>query len=304
MTTRISRACFIEDPKKQPLTVTRADNGIQTVVVPDSPFVLSGEYPTVIVAELQGAPVATILEFGIPGAPDAEVSGNEIRAKVPLAAELTKLAPAYDTGSPLVQGRPASGAVTDFTRPQSYVITAPDRSSRTYRVTVTPTLGAVAVSNGDFERFDVVDEPTSTKTEPPMGVAWTFNQKGNNGEIGIKDLIASPSAPPPPNGSRHIVYMRGAGNSISQRIVFDPGNYTISFDAVKRHGYEKTAAPLNVTIDGTPVFTLDPSKITEKWAAHTSPAFPVTAGPHEFAFSLGEGDGMDILDNVVLKHAR
>ena len=304
MTTRISRACFIEDPKKQPLTVTRADNGIQTVVVPDSPCVLSGEYPTVIVAELQGAPVATILEFGIPGAPDAQISGNEIRAKVPLASDLTKLAPTYDTGSPLVKGGPAPGAVMDFTRPQSYVITAPDRSARTYRVTVTPTLGAVALSNGDFERFDVLEEQNATQTGPPMGVAWTFNKKANNGEIGIKDLIASPSAPPPPNGSRQIVYMRGAGNRISQRIVFDAGNYTINFDAVKRHGYEKTAAPLNVTIDGTPVFALEPSKITEKWASFTSPAFPVTAGSHEFAFSLGEGDGMDIIDNVVLKHVK
>ena len=302
MTTRISRVYFVEDPKKQPLTVTKADTGIQTIVVPDSPFVLSGEYPTVMVAELQGDPVATVIEFGIPGAPDGEISGNEIRMKVPLATDLTNLVATYDTGSSLVKGKPASGSVVNFTRPQTYTITAPDQSSRTYRVTVTPTLGAVAVSNPDFERFDGLDEQNATQTENPMGVAWSFNKKDHNGEIGIKDLIASPSAPPSPNGSRHIVYMRGAGNSISQRIVFDQGNYTISFDAVKRNGYEKTAAPLNVTIDGAPVFALESSKITERWASYLSPAFPVTAGSHVLAFNLGAGDGMDIIDNVELRY--
>ena len=272
--------------------------------MPESPFVLSGEYPTVIVAELQGEPVATILEFGFPGTPEAEISALEIRAKVPLAADLKKLAPTYDTGSPLVVGKPASGAAADFTRAQSYSITAPDRSFKTYRVTVTPTLGAVAVSNGDFERFNVSEEQDATRIDSPMGLAWSFNKKDNNGEIDIKDLIASPSAPPPPNGSRHVVYIRGAGNSISQRIIFDQGSYTIHFDAVKRNGYEKTAAPLNVTIDGTAVFSLEPSKITEKWASYASPSFPVTAGPHELAFSLGEGEGMDIIDNVVLRFSK
>ena len=304
MTTRISSAIFIQDSKKQLLPVITADSGIQTIVVPESPFVLSGEYPTVIVAELQGEPVATILEFGFPGTPEAEISALEIRAKVPLAADLKKLAPTYDTGSPLVVGKPASGAAADFTRAQSYSITAPDRSFKTYRVTVTPTLGAVAVSNGDFERFNVSEEQDATRIDSPMGLAWSFNKKDNNGEIDIKDLIASPSAPPPPNGSRHVVYIRGAGNSISQRIIFDQGSYTIHFDAVKRNGYEKTAAPLNVTIDGTAVFSLEPSKITEKWASYASPSFPVTAGPHELAFSLGEGEGMDIIDNVVLRFSK
>jgi hypothetical protein len=302
MTTRISRVCFVEDPKKQPLTVITADTGIQTIVVPDSPFVLTGLYPTVMVAELKGDPVATILEFGIPGTPDGEISGNEIRLKVPLAADLSNLAPTYDTGSPLVKGEPASGSSVNFTRPQTYTITAPDESSRTYRVTVTPTQGAVAVSNPDFERFEVLEEQNATQTENPMGVAWSFNKKDNNGEIGIKDLIASPSAPPSPNGSRHIVYIRGAGNSISQQIVFDQGNYTFSFDAVKRNGYERTAAPLIVTIDGAPVFVLDSSKITEMWSSYVSPAFPVTAGSHLLALSLGAGDGMDIIDNVELHY--
>lgn len=94
--------------------------------------------------------------------------------------------------------------------------------------------------------------------------------------------------------------MRGAGNGISQSITFDKGSYAVSFDAVKRSGYEKSAAPLKVTLDGVPVFALESSQITEKWASHTSPVFQVAAGLHTLAITLGEGDGMDLIDNVKL----
>lgn len=100
------------------------------------------------------------------------------------------------------------------------------------------------------------------------------------------------------------VSMRDPGNGISQTIPFDKGNYTISFDAVKRSGYEKTAAPLIVTIDGAPGFTLEPAKITKAWASYTSPVFPVTAGAHVLGFALGTGEGMDMLDNVALHYQK
>jgi hypothetical protein len=97
-----------------------------------------------------------------------------------------------------------------------------------------------------------------------------------------------------------VAALRGAGYGISQAITFDPGNYTISLDVVKRRGYEKTAAPFRVTLDGAPVLILESSQITERWARYTSPVFPVTAGAHTLGFTLGEGDGMDILDNVAI----
>ena len=295
MTTRIARAYFAGDARKQPLTITRADTGIQTLVVPESPCVLSGEFPTVIVAELQGAPVATLLDFGFPGAPPAVISGNTIRAQVPLAADLTKLAPLYDTGSPEVKGRPASGARNDFRKPQTYVITAADGSTRRYLVTVTPTLGAVAIGNPGFEQ---AADASDAKAGVP---AWTLIKPRNDGELGIRHLVEAPSAPRPPDGSRHAVYMRGPGNGVAQTLTFDKGSYLLEFDAVKRSGYEKTAAPIKVTVDGACVLTLEPAQISEKWAHYTSPAFPVTAGSHTLALTLGEGDGMDLIDNVVLR---
>jgi peptidoglycan/xylan/chitin deacetylase (PgdA/CDA1 family) len=302
ITTRIASAWFLADPKKQPLKVTKADTGIPTIDVPQSSFVTAGDYPTVIAAELQGAPVATILDFVIPGTPGAVISGNEIRVTVPLATDLTKLAPIYHTGSAQVTGKPASGAPANLTRPQSYTVTAADGSTRRYLVTVTKTLGAVTVTTPGFETFDSTGDYDTTMESNPSGAIWTF--KKIDGELGIRDLLKSGGAPPAPDGSRHCVFMRGPGNGISQKITFDKGSYTISFDAVKRSGYEKTAAPLLCTIDGVPVFTLEPSKITEAWASYTSPAFPVTAGPHVLALSLGQGDGMDMLDNVALHFSK
>ncbi len=302
ITTRIAGAWFVADAKKQPLKITVADTGIQTLVIPQSPFVSAGDYPTVIAAELKGAPIATILDFVIPGAPEATISGNDIRVTVPLATDLTKLAPIYHTGSPQVTGKPASGALNNFTRPQTYTVTAADGTTRRYLVTVTKTPGTTVITNPGFEQFDSTGEFDKTMESNPSGATWIF--KKTDGELGIRDLIQSGGAPPAPDGSRHCVFMRGPGNGISQTITFDKGNYTISFDAVKRSGYEKTAAPLKVTIDGVPVFTLEPSKITEAWASYTSPVFPVTAGPHVLGFSLGAGEGMDMLDNLALHYQK
>ena len=96
----------------------------------------------------------------------------------------------------------------------------------------------------------------------------------------------------------------GAGNGVSQTLTFDKGSYTVSFDAVKRNGYEKTAAPLQLTLDGAPVLTVESSQIAEKWAHYASPAVPVAAGTHTLAITLGDGDGMDLIDNVALKYSR
>ena len=299
-TTRIARAYFSGDGQKQPLPIIKADTGIQTVVVPESPFVLVGEFPTVIVAELQGAAVATILDFRFPGAPPAIISGNDIRAQVPLAADVTKLAPLYDTGSPQVKGQPASGSVSNFSKPQTYIITAADGSTRRYLVTVIPTLGAVAIDNPGFEQLVGAAGANDTKAGVP---GWALIKPRNDGELGIRDLLEAPSAPRPPDGSRHAVYMRGAGNGVSQTLTFDKGSYMLDFDAVKRNGYEKTAAPIHVTLDGKSVLTLEPSQITEKWAHYTSPAILVAAGSHTLAITLGEGDGMDLIDNVTLRRS-
>ncbi|MCE9612334.1 MAG: polysaccharide deacetylase family protein [Chthoniobacter sp.] len=303
VTTRIARAWVAGDEKKQPLKVTIVDTGVPTLEVPRPPGEPASGYPTVIIAALTGAPIATILDLVIPGAPAATISGDEIRVNVPLAADVTKLAPIYHTGSPEVTGQPASGASADFTQPQTYIITAADRATRRYRVTVTKSLGTACVTNPGFEIFDTAGEFDITRETNPTGATWTFKKANHNGEIGIRDLTAG-GAPPAPDGSRHCVFMRGPGNGVAQPITFDKGNYTISFDAVKRSGYEKTAAPLQVAIDDQVVFRLESSQITEKWASYTTPVIPIAAGTHTLSFTLGEGEGMDMLDNIALHFAK
>lgn len=302
ITTQVTNARYAADPDKHSLKIIAADTGIQTIELPQSPFEPSNDFPAVIVADLKGDPIATLIGFGIPGAPSATISGNSIRLTVPLATDLTKLAPTYDTGSLNVTGKPASGAVTDFTNPQSYTITKANGPSRRYLVTVIPTAGAVAITNSSFEDLKRTGNSDEDIEMKPSGAPWTFINHG--GEIGIQDLVGVGGAPPPPDGSRHAVYMRGPGNGISQTFTFDPGNYTISFDVVKRSGYEKTAAPLKITLDGTPVFTVDSSAITEAWSSKTSPAFPVTAGVHTLAFILGDGEGMDMIDNLAIHYRK
>jgi len=256
----------------------------------------------VIVAELQGGPVATILDFVFPGMPEAVLSGNNIRVNVPVATDLKKLAPTYNTGSPLVTGQPASGSVNDFTKPQTYTITAADGSTRAYVVTVVPTLGAVGVANPSFEKFEVLNEYDETIGKNPPGATWIFQQKQGQ-EAGISLLTGPIHAPPPPDGSGHAAFLRGNGSSVSQSVFFDRGNYTLHFDAVKRSGYVAKAVPLVVSLDGTTVFTVEASQLTEAWASFKSPAFPVTAGAHTLAFTVAAGDdSMDLIDNVVLRY--
>jgi peptidoglycan-N-acetylglucosamine deacetylase len=81
MTTKIGTAYFLEDEKKTALVVETSDAGIQTIMIPESPLAGRPDYPTVIVADLQGGPVATIIDFQFPGAGEGVIVGNEIHVK-------------------------------------------------------------------------------------------------------------------------------------------------------------------------------------------------------------------------------
>ncbi len=241
LTIPVAHACFLADPKRQALNIVKADTGIQTVVVPEFSAGAFGQDPTVIVAELQKGPIATILDFIIPGMPDALISGNEVRVQVPQATDLTKLAPIYRTGSPLVTGQPASGTALDFTSPQTYTVRAPDGTTREYVVTVTPTPGAVGFSDHGFEKFEAFRGYNNVTAKNASGATWRFIQPRNDGEVGIRGHGAS--APVLAGGGLYAAYMRGPGNGIAQSVTFDNGRYTVSFDVVKRTSYEATAAP-------------------------------------------------------------
>jgi peptidoglycan/xylan/chitin deacetylase (PgdA/CDA1 family) len=299
MTTRIGKAYRLADPDKHPLNIEANDRGIQTVLIAGEPLHLPPGAPLVVVADLEGSPRATVLDFVFPGLPAANLAGNEVTVEVPLATDRTKLSPIYNTGSALVTGQPPSGSTGDFTRPRAYRIKAPDGAVRKYFVSVTPKKGAVGVSNPSFERFDRLNEFGVTEGTNPSGVVWEFSQPHGDGELGIKFLGGS--TPPSPDGSLHAAFLRGAGNGFSQEVVFDAGEYVLSFDVVKRRGYEPSAAALRVSVGNSEVIALTPAQISEEWTHQTSPPFHVSDGVHRIAFTLGEGGGMDFMDNVRLQ---
>jgi hypothetical protein len=76
-----------------------------------------------------------ILTFELPALATATFSGSNISVTVPHGTDLTALAPVY-TLSPLATCVPVSGAVGNFTTPQTYTVTAQDGSTRDYLVTV------------------------------------------------------------------------------------------------------------------------------------------------------------------------
>ncbi len=274
LTTKIARAYFLADAKQVPLTVTTTDKGIQTLVVPESTSMAFGENPVVIAAELPGGPIATILDVVIPGMSEATNRGTRIEVQVPRATDLTKLAPIYQTGSP-----------------------------KTYVVTVVPTLGAAGVANPSFEQFDFLNEYDETLGKNPSGASWIFHQEKVQ-EAGINLLTGPIHAPPAPDGSRYTAFLRGEGSGISQEIHTDAGNFTVSFDAVKRTGYTSAAIPLTVTLDGKAVFTLEAAKLSDTWGSFTTPVIALTAGAHTLAFTAGAGDSMDLIDNVGTHYAK
>ena len=308
MTTKIERAWFLADPKKKAIPVKTAFNGISTITVPPFSPDIYGDSPVIIAAKLQGGPIATILDFAFPGLPKVTFSDDEIRAVVPEAADLRSLAPVYKTGSKLVTGKPASGEVVDFTRPQTYTITAADGTSRTYSVTVTKKLHAVGVGNPSFEIFDSLHK--GGRPIPPKGTLWKFNQGNRNDKVIIvhatmstlyrKDFGTTRWRLSPPDGSRHCVLLSGPDSSTSQSVVFDEGAYTISFDGLWK------GQDLRLMLDGRVLLTLEDSS-GKQWKRHTSPVFTVTAGLHTIEFlNIGERKPRvtSFIDNVTINHMK
>ena len=266
----------------------------------------------IIAAELQGGPIATILDFALPGLPELAISGNEIRAVVPDATDLTSLAGVYKTGSPEVTGEPASGTACDFSRPQTYTIKAVDGTSRSYTVKVTRKSGVAGAANPSFETFDVLDKGNGTFGYDPKGAFWNFAQKHKNASVGIVSL-ESPHvrAIPPPDGSRHCGFVGGAGSSITQSVVLDEGEYTISFDRTVPHRVGGEFPTLKLSVDGRVLLTLAGDTVKNgwtkrEWKRHASPVFKVADGSHTIGFVVGDDAtpsnyalrGVNLIDNV------
>ena len=76
-----------------------------------------------------------IREFRFPNLPPTSVSKTTIRLTVPFATDITALAPMIKVSADATVA-PASGVSRDFSRPQTYTVTARDGSTRSYVVTV------------------------------------------------------------------------------------------------------------------------------------------------------------------------
>ena len=86
-------------------------------------------------SEAAASAAKDMLTFVVPTSGSVAISGTRIGVHVPPPTDMTALAPTF-TLSPLATAVPPSGTARDFTKPQTYTITAQDGSVQVYTVTV------------------------------------------------------------------------------------------------------------------------------------------------------------------------
>ncbi len=110
------------------------------------PVALAEEIKPYVLPAKRGEPVDSpkpavstanqMLDFAVLPAPASVImAGSTIVVDVAPTTDVTRLVPTF-TLPPLARAVPASGTPVDFTRPQTYTVTAEDGSSRVYTVTV------------------------------------------------------------------------------------------------------------------------------------------------------------------------
>ncbi len=143
---------------------------------------------TVIVNKAAASTNKDILEFVLPGAGSIPISSTTLGVTVPKSTDVTKLAPTL-TLSPLAQVVPPSGTPRDFTKPQTYTVTAQNGSSQAYTVIVAKSDEPNAFTWGKAEAGNWSDASNWTNNlssgSPPIAsgredYVLTFNQPGKN----------------------------------------------------------------------------------------------------------------------------
>ncbi len=99
---------------------------------------------TVTVNKHAASSAKDMLEWVMPGAGSIPISSTNMGVSVPINTDVKKLAPTL-TVSPFAQVVPASGTPRDFTKPQTYTVSAQDGSSQVYTV--------AAVKSGEPNTF-------------------------------------------------------------------------------------------------------------------------------------------------------
>jgi autotransporter-associated beta strand protein len=143
---------------------------------------------TVTVNKVAASTDKDMLEFVLPGTGSIPISSTRIGVSVPINTDVTKLAPTF-TASPLAKVVPASGTLRDFTKPQTYTVTAQDGSSQVYTVTVvkssqpnTFTWGKAEAGNwSDASKWsDNLASGAAPIADGRADYVLTFNQPGKN----------------------------------------------------------------------------------------------------------------------------
>ncbi|RFC52712.1 MAG: Peptidoglycan/xylan/chitin deacetylase, PgdA/CDA1 family [Verrucomicrobia bacterium] len=155
--------------KPQTYTVTARDGAVKPYVV--------------AVKKTPVSHAADILTFTVPGARAIAVSQHRIAVSVPKGTDVKALTPAF-TLSPFATAEPASGASRDFTKPQTYKITAEDGSSRVITVAIVKTDKASAfewMKAGDGNWSDAsrwTDSAAAPLKSGSPDCILTFDQSG------------------------------------------------------------------------------------------------------------------------------
>lgn len=128
--------------------------------------------------------------FDLPGVASVAMAGNRIGIYVPATTDVTRLAPAF-TLPPSARAVPAPGTALDFSRPQTYTVTAQDGSSQAYTAQV-------------FK----VSQPNAFAWERHEGGLWSDGSKWSNS-------FAAGSAPARAGGSDCILSFSPAACVVS-----------------------------------------------------------------------------------------
>ena len=198
LTTVINKAYFLADAKQRQLTIGTNDIGIHTIDV-------SGASSAVLDAPAHGHCGRTTRRPGRHGAglylsrsAASQDLGKHDSRERPIGNRSDQTGPHLPHRQFPGNGRTSVRVGADFTSPQNYVMTAPDGSTRTFVVTVSPLQGAVGVSNPSFEQFDALSDYDATVGKNPGAATWTFHQQKLGDEVGITHIAGPITAPPRP----------------------------------------------------------------------------------------------------------
>lgn len=206
----------VEKAAKLPPTQAKLENpGPKLLVKGDKPYVpKKREHKSYAFPKELTAPwtVKEIYRLRLPDSVHGAVNGSTITLYVPASTNVKALAPVFELAR-FARANPASGTVRDFSKPQTYTITAQDGSTRDYTVQVVP-------------------------TEVPMSYAWAASDGGNfDAASAWKNQLGAASAPAAGGNSdcvlnfysqgKYIVTNEAAGDFVLNQLNFGKSGLTL-----------------------------------------------------------------------------